>query len=563
VTGAEGSRLTRLDVRILIALTAVAFLLRLLSPIMPDFVTHPLSWPPVRMEGLGHPYQSPNGYIFDEVYFAQDACRDIKGMDYLDPEPPLAKLAIAGGILVSGLWMHYDRGATGVADKPCEAQGTLPGFGTWGWRLTSLVFGTLLVPLVFLLALRLWPSRFFATSAAVLMNLDGMPFVQSRIAMIDVVAIFLILLAYWVFLVHRQAKDDSSFHRTGLLLGLTIGLAVSAKWVALAAWGTMIFFLGAGWLLRYIRLGGPGSWALGGEPERRASAAPAGDDRDPFADELMHTIRRAGFYALVFLVIPVLVYLLSYARYTSITHNVPVQSYSNPCDANKGTSVTTLPASLATSGPLAAIPSPVEYVRQVFLHDRWSYYYHSCLTATHNYGSPWFSWPFLARPVAYYYQDNVGFDSLGHQPTREEVFNLGNPAIWWFSIPCLIYCVAVAVRERNFTAAFIVVAFLTSWLPFARVSRVLFLYHMFGGLTFMMLAAAFALARMRRSSLRLELGGIRSPALTGTHLALAYLGLVVVTFIYFYPLWTGLPLTGDDWTQRIWFQLPDLKINWI
>ncbi|HEV1998185.1 MAG TPA: hypothetical protein VGR61_08665, partial [Candidatus Dormibacteraeota bacterium] len=88
-------RLQRRDVQVIFAITAFAFFLRLLSPVMPDFATHPLRWPPVRVLGLGHPYQSPNGYIFDEVYFAQDACRDLVGMDYLDPEPPLAKLVIA------------------------------------------------------------------------------------------------------------------------------------------------------------------------------------------------------------------------------------------------------------------------------------------------------------------------------------------------------------------------------------------------------------------------------------------------------------------------------------
>src|SRR5207245_7637316 len=99
------------------------------------------------------PYQSPNGYIFDEVYFAQDACKDVLGIDYDDPEPPLAKLAIAAGMVVGGTWLHYDRGVSVAPEKRCEKEGTLPGFGTWGWRLTSLVLGTALIPIVYLLAL--------------------------------------------------------------------------------------------------------------------------------------------------------------------------------------------------------------------------------------------------------------------------------------------------------------------------------------------------------------------------------------------------------------------------
>ncbi|MDP9325567.1 MAG: hypothetical protein M3O87_03415, partial [Candidatus Dormibacteraeota bacterium] len=104
------ARLNRLDLKLLVGLVVVAFLLRILSPIFPDFVTNPTSWPPVRAWGLGHPFQAPNGYIFDEVYFAQDACKDLVGKDYYDPEPPLAKLFIAGGMVLGGTWMHYDKG---------------------------------------------------------------------------------------------------------------------------------------------------------------------------------------------------------------------------------------------------------------------------------------------------------------------------------------------------------------------------------------------------------------------------------------------------------------------
>jgi len=61
---------------------------------------------------------------------------------------------------------------------------------------------------------------------------------------------------------------------------------------------------------------------------------------------------------------------------------------------------------------------------------------------------------------------------------------------------------------------------------------VLFLYHMFGGLIFMVLALAFVLARLS------ALGG------AWRTVAYAHLGIAVLFFLYFYPLWTGLPM-GD------------------
>ena len=476
---ASAARLGVRDYRVILAITAVAFLFRLLSPILPDFATHPGSWPPVRVMGLGHPFQAPNGYIFDEVYFAQDACKDLVGMDYFDPEPPLAKLVIAAGIVVGGTWMHYDRGyhhqvtTTGGAshDNTCEAAGTLPGFGTWGWRLASLVFGTALVPLIYLLALRIRPDRFFATAAALLMTFDGMAFVQARIGMIDAVALALLLLAYVVFHFHLGARSNRGWWVTAILLGLCLGLAVSAKWTTLAAWGTMLVVLVGGWVLR--------------KDARLRSLRPSPARVGP-----QDAIARPIVYLLILVALPVVVYVVSYFRYNTIPHCSTVSSVTHL--------ETPVICPTAHPAPLALRLSPVDlggarvwvpagldlgrYLHQIQVHDQWAYDYHAHLTATHPYGSKWYTWPLLLRPVAYYYQDGLGTDSLTHSPLREEVFNLGNPAIWWASIPALVYCAVVAIRRRTYASIFIVIAFAAAWLPFSRVTRVMFLYHMFGSL---------------------------------------------------------------------------------
>ncbi|MDQ6748748.1 MAG: phospholipid carrier-dependent glycosyltransferase, partial [Candidatus Dormibacteraeota bacterium] len=463
-------RLARRDLRVIFAITGFAFFLRLLSPVMPDFATHASSWPPVRVFGLGHPYQSPNGYIFDEVYFAQDACKDLVGMDYLDPEPPLSKLVIAAGMVIGGTWLHYDRGVTVRSGKTCETEGTLPGFGTWGWRLASLVFGTALVPLIYLIAVRIHPDRFFATVAALLMTFDGMAFVQSRIGMIDAVALALLLLSYWVFQVHRDARTDRRWWGTLAALGLCLGLSAAAKWTTLAALGTMIAILVGGWVLTRVRLESTAAgWSLGSESWRRPT--PVGPP-DRFV--------RAYIYLLFLLVLPACVYTLSYFRYNSIPHcsSTAASGLEVPAACPAGAQPAPV-LRLAHVGPIW-IPSGLDangYIHQMVVHDQWAYDYHAHLTATHTYGSPWYSWPFLLRPVAYYYQDNLGFATGAHQPLRAEVFNLGNPAVWWASIAALIYCALHAVRRRSYPAALIVVAFLAAWLPFSRVTRVMFLYH--------------------------------------------------------------------------------------
>ena len=114
---------------------------------------------------------------------------------------------------------------------------------------------------------------------------------------------------------------------------------------------------------------------------------------------------------------------------------------------------------------------------------------------------------------------------------RSDVFSLGNPAVWWASIQALVYCGIYAVRRRRYAPALIVIAFLAAWLPFSRVSRVLFLYHMFGSLPFMILALSFALEQLRHAHFQLHLGSAALPALEGRHLAIAWIMLVVVVFV--------------------------------
>src|SRR5581483_1836356 len=102
-----------------------------------------------------------------------------------------------------------------------------------------------------------------------------------------------------------------------------------------------------------------------------------------------------------------------------------------------------------------------------------------------------------------------------------------------------------AFRDRSFPAVLIVVGFVTQYLPWARVPRVIFLYHMFGGLIFMVLALAFVLARLAGSAgFEVRFGDRARLAVRGRTLAWAHLVIAVLFFAWFYPLWTGLPMSA-------------------
>jgi hypothetical protein len=503
----------RFDALALLAFTLVAFVLRFYSPIQPNFLAHPFSGAPITdcvtstpidpkgdlgtLCGLAYPFQqgsksgntySPsNGQVFDEVYFPADAYHDFKGLlectsttagcpdNYFDPEPPLGKTFIGLGELAYG-W--YQATFTGAHGSYIDL-----GYNTVGWRLAACLFGILLVPLFYLLARRLWRPRFFAIATATLVCFDGMFFIQSRIGMIDIFAIFFIVLIYYLFLVHLQSRSARSSILSLAGLGLALGLGIATKWIVLAAASVVFFLL----FLELLR----GWW--------------------PFLDRhlwprLMHGRFPGGasgwFYLpLAFVnltLLPVLIYVVSW-----------------------------LPFFLR--GQFHTISDLIQYNRDAF-------HYHATLVATHPFSSPWWSWPFLSRPVYYYAccnQGQLGFDSWTHSALYAQMYDIGNPWIWWTALPCLLALPFFIFFRRSFPATLIALGFITQWLPWSQVTRVVFLYHMFASAIFTLLALAFVLTWIYEHRGRL-----------GRAFAISHLAIAVLAFAYFYPIWTALPISG-------------------
>ena len=524
-----------IDVAALLILTAVAFLLRFFGPILPDFFLHPFQGPlitncvsstPIDAQGhagticgLAYPFNRgypdvngqlspPNGQVFDEVYFPADAYNDVKGIEqcrpttvlcrfnYFDPEPPLAKEIIAVGEVGYGWFRANFQGAKGdYVDL---------GYNTFGWRIAACLFGTLCIPMMYLLARRLWPNRLFAIAAATLVCFDGMFFIQSRIGMIDIFPIFFILCAYFLFMVHIQSRSFNASMVSLLALGTVLGIGIAAKWIVLAAWASIVLFLVLRILLRSLNIEfGPAGWPF---LSWRRGEGPR------VADLFWPTYLAVAVIALI--VIPLGIYILSWYPFFA-------------------------------RGQFHNLADLVNYQLQ-------AYEYHKNLKATHPYGSPAWSWPFLARPVLYYAEyTNLGVDHWSGQPLISRMSNLGNPWIWWTSLPCVAALPYFIVRHRSFLAGLILLGFISQYAVWFLITRVLFMYHMFGGLIFMILALAFVLAHLAEK--------LRPPGrelLVAAHLATA-----VLFFGYFYPVWTAVPISQaayfegpgtPPWGPKIW-----------
>ena len=158
----------------------------------------------------------PSTLTGDEVYFANFGRNYLTQTPFFDVHPPLGKLIIAAGI-------------------------RLFGFNPFGWRFASALIGTLLIPAVYWFGWSLSRRRVVAFGLATIVSIDGLFLVESRLAAINLGYVLWLMLAYAGFF---QFTRSSRYQVAWLTVsGGALGLAISSKWVALAAWPALIILV--------------------------------------------------------------------------------------------------------------------------------------------------------------------------------------------------------------------------------------------------------------------------------------------------------------------------------
>jgi len=153
---------------------------------------------------------------------------------------------------------------------------------------------------------------------------------------------------------------------------------------------------------------------------------------------------------------------------------------------------------------------------------QWSMFnYHATLTATHPFASPWWSWPLISRPVWLY----VSYLPNGIVST---IVAMGNPAVWWVGLASIAMAAMEGVRKRKWVCLFIVTIFLFQWLPYAFISRILFLYAFYSNVPIMILATSYFIN---------DYWSTRN----GKTIVIIYLVVTATLFAIFYPVISGIP----------------------
>lgn len=159
--------------------------------------------------------------------------------------------------------------------------------------------------------------------------------------------------------------------------------------------------------------------------------------------------------------------------------------------------------------------------------------YHAHLDATHPYFSPWYTWPWLYRPTWYHYKA---------EGVVQGVIALGNPLLWWSSVPVTLWALATGLRRGDRRRLFAAAGFLLLYLPWALSPRTLnFSHYLFEAIPYACLALGLLLHEAWDTRLDWAARG--------------YVVAVAVLFLFFYPVLAAVPLPLDvRLTTWAWFR---------
>ena len=407
-------------------------------------------------------YDYMNSTYFDEIYHARTAYEHLENIyPYEISHPPLGKLILSLGIALFGLT-------------------------PFGWRFSGTLIGVAMVPVMYIFLKRMFGGRRVPLCLSAVFAFDFMHYVQTRIATIDSYAVFFILLMYLFFWEYLRSDRTrySSFLAPLLLSGLCFGLGAASKWIC--------FYAGAGlgilWLLDRILRG--------------ISLRKEGKTRD----YVRETVENLLWCILGFVLIPGLVYYLSYTPY-----------------------------GLACGMKAPEMYLSEKYLRIVTENQAYMFRYHSGVSSSHPYSSVWWQWLLDIRPILYYLQ-------YPREGVHVSFACWVNPMLCWGGLAAMLSMVWLAVRHRDKTALFLLIAYLAQLLPWVFITRPVFEYHYFPSTVFLLLV----LGHLFRQSELLD-PKRKWPLRSFTAVAL-------LLFLLFYPALRGLPVSGSFGSRFLkWF----------
>lgn len=467
-------------------------------------------------------YWFPPGKIFDEVYFARAAEEYLKRQYiYEYTHPPLTKLLITLSTLLFG--------------------GLHGGDNSYGWRFLDVVFGALMVPLLYILSKRITGSTLFSAFAAGLLLLDGMHFVQSRIATPESFVGFFSLLTTYTF--YRYWSADQPYHPQAderRHVAIAASAIVLGSIFAIARFGAETFaakVLVATWAAAGIYLAYRIAAASRRFPTKHLWLA-------LFAVSLSCIVTSKWYGVMAFGVVALVVAATKFSAKTRGIFNLNLLLPSLAFVLGSIYCAAYAPQFIGLSDTPGAPPRA--YTLSEVVQEQYAMYeYHAHLNATHPYSSVWWQWPLDLRPVLYY--ADYGHDRKGNLTTAAMIYSLPNPVTLWLGLICVPCVGYFAIKDRNGGYALLVLTYLLQWIPWARSPRISFAYHFYVDIPITCLCVAITLQLFAKRSAAAGFGWAGRTALISTFLA------VLAAFVYFYPELSATRIPYEAWHDKLWF----------
>lgn len=486
---------------------------------------------------------TPRKFVFDETYYAKDAYSLLKfgyARQFVDgPRKDEANLRILADNLdvfkdTPSLTVHPEVGKWMIAGGE-----QLFGMSPFGWRFSSALFGTLTILILIRLVRRMTRSTLIGCIAGILLAVDGLHFVMSRTALLDVFLAFWLVCALACIVQDRDwmrkrlgrmlDEDETSpgerrkfgrlflFRPWRIAAGVCFGLALGVKWNAvwaIAGFGLLIWAWDVG---ARKALGVRGAWWK----------SAIGDGIPAFVSVVLVAIVTYG------------------ATWTGwLLHD---NSYDHDYASKH-------PA----TGVMKVVPddfrSLLHYHKEVLDFHTGDY----IEKATHPYQSQPGGWPVLARPIGFDAVTDIkpGVDGCNAAPGQtclQVISALGTPLLWWAGAIALIVSLVFWIARRDWRFAIPVVGFMAGWVPwFFFAKRPIFFFYAVAMVPFTVIAISLVLGAI------IGRPGPDGPATTrrmiGTAVAGAFVILVVLNFAYIWPILTDKVMPHSQWLSRMWFK---------
>lgn len=140
-------------------------------------------------------------------------------------------------------------------------------------------------------------------------------------------------------------------------------------------------------------------------------------------------------------------------------------------------------------GSLPFMPEGADGGRTLADLTRSMYDYHNDLRATHAASSPWWAWPLDLKPV-WWFSDTYADGTAGY------IYDAGSLVVFWLGIAGLAFAAWAAWTRRSLSLTVVVILWAVLWLPWARIDRATFQYHVYASLPFVVLSLAYLLAEL-------------------------------------------------------------------